>query len=152
MVKKLVLTVLIATVGFAQASHAQQRCSTPGEDIKADIFEQGMRARQSHNFADASRLFSQAADAGNTYAEGMLAQMYQNGWGVPQDINKAMRLYLAAAQAGSGAAMTALGTIYAVGVFGAPKDLEQARRWYTLAAATGCEAAKMELQKPEFQR
>jgi TPR repeat protein len=55
---------------------------------------------------------------------------------VPQDYAEAMRWYRQAADAGSGAAMINIGTLYEDG-WGVPQDFAEAIKWYRKAADAG---------------
>jgi hypothetical protein len=64
------------------------------------------------------------------------AQRYEHGEGVPQDYDRALQLYCAAARRGHVMAQYQLGWIYANGR-GVARDDAQAAAWFRLAAAQG---------------
>jgi soluble lytic murein transglycosylase-like protein len=64
------------------------------------------------------------------------ATRYEHGEGMPQDYNRAMQLYCAAARRGHALAQYQLGWIYANGR-GVARDDVQAAAWFRLAAAKG---------------
>ncbi len=66
--------------------------------------------------------------------------MYDQGLGVPQDYQEAVRWYRLAADQGFTAAQSTLGTMYALGQ-GVPKDYVLAHMWMNLAAAKGVKNA-----------
>ncbi|MDD5029144.1 MAG: tetratricopeptide repeat protein [Rhodoferax sp.] len=74
--------------------------------------------------------WSQAGDAGDATAKYQLGLMYQNGWGVAQDLAQAQRWFSAAAQRGQVDAQLALARLLE-----ADSDYRQALDWYQHAAA-----------------
>ena len=62
--------------------------------------------------------------------------MYDNGRGVTQDYNEAVKWYRKAAEQGNARAQRALGIMYRYG-YGVAKDFVLAHMWYNLAAAQG---------------
>jgi NB-ARC domain/TIR domain/Sel1 repeat/CobQ/CobB/MinD/ParA nucleotide binding domain len=68
------------------------------------------------------------------------------GRGVPQDYQKALLFYQAAAKSGYAPALNALGRMYEDGI-GVPKDLARAVEYYKLAASNGNDAAKAALAR-----
>jgi localization factor PodJL len=69
-------------------------------------------------------------------AQFQLAGIYEKGTGVKKDINRARKLYLAAAGKGHAKAMHNLAVLYAEGVDGKP-DYRVASNWFRKAAAHG---------------
>ena len=63
-----------------------------------------------------------------------LGVMYDNGKGVPQDYQEAVRWYRLAAEQGDDYAQSNLGVMYATGK-GVPQDYVQAHTWINLAAS-----------------
>ena len=70
--------------------------------------------------------------------------MYENGTGVPKDLDEAVRWYRAAADADLANAQTALGRLYKFGQ-GVPKDIAEAARWFQRAANQNNSYAQAEL-------
>src|SRR5207244_4332787 len=68
-------------------------------------------------------------------AQNNLGVLYENGKGVPQDINEALKWYRLAAEQNYGGAENNLGLIYALGR-GAPRDPVRAYMWFSLAASS----------------
>ncbi|MBO8423537.1 MAG: sel1 repeat family protein [Firmicutes bacterium] len=73
-------------------------------------------------------------------AETDLAMRYESGDGVAENMSKAHRLYLAAAENGDVFAMYRAGVDYEYG-YGVRKNRALARKWYEAAAAEGYESA-----------
>ena len=61
-----------------------------------------------HNDAEAVRWYRLAAAAGDIYAQGNLAERYEEGRGVAKDLAEALRLYELAAKGGNPEAKTRL--------------------------------------------
>jgi uncharacterized RDD family membrane protein YckC len=91
-------------------------------------------------FREAAELYQKAADQGDADAQFNLGCLYQNGQGVPKDLEKAAKLYREAADQGHAAAQFNLGWLYQNGQ-GVPKDLEKAAKLYQKAADQGNETA-----------
>lgn len=75
-----------------------------------------------------------AAEQGNMEAQTILASIYAQGRGVPQDDSEAARWYRKAADQGYLGAQVLLGTLYQEG-HGVPQDYVQAHMWMNLAAS-----------------
>jgi hypothetical protein len=75
-----------------------------------------------------------------------LAECYETGRGIEQDLSKAIELYRQAAEKGVNDAMVALATMLYEGR-GATMDSCEAQRWLEKAAANGSEPAKEKLAK-----
>jgi len=73
------------------------------------------------------------ADQGEANAQFQLGDMYEQGQGVPQDYEEAVKWYRLAANQGNAYAQVNLGTMYDNGT-GVPQDDEEAVKWYRLAA------------------
>jgi localization factor PodJL len=69
-------------------------------------------------------------------AQFRLAGIYEKGAGVKKDLNRARKLYQAAAEKGHAKAMHNLAVLYAEGVDGKP-DYRAAAHWFRKAAAHG---------------
>jgi len=74
------------------------------------------------------------AEQGDVDSQFHVGVMYDNGQGVPQDYQEAIRWYLAAAEQGDAGAQNSLGVRYQRGQ-GVPQDYIQAHMWYNLAAS-----------------
>ncbi len=85
--------------------------------------------------------YRKAADQGDITAQTNICEMYRNGWGVEQDVEKAVAWYRKAAARGEPMAQTNLGASYLLGQ-GVQKDLVQAYMWCALAASAGHDKGK----------
>ena len=65
-----------------------------------------------------------------------VAEVYENGWGVPQDYRKARKWFEEAASAGNTEAMINLGRLYEQGL-GVAQDYGKALEWFRKALETG---------------
>jgi hypothetical protein len=74
------------------------------------------------------------AKKGDVRAQAYLGFMYQTGWGIPQQYDKAAYWYTLAAYNGNGNAQFALGLLYNKGQ-GVPMDVIQAYKWLNLSAS-----------------
>lgn len=102
------------------------------EDGKTAYLGRGRKA----DSTEAARLFTRAADLGNSEATVLLGAMYTQGEGVPRDYAHAVRLFQQAANAGNVRGMDNLAHMYADG-YGVNRSLEQAAFWYKKAADSG---------------
>jgi TPR repeat protein len=91
--------------------------------------------------------FEKAADQGMAPAQYALGQMYLNGEGVEQSVNKAVELYTHAANQGLLEAQADLGFLYATREDKVPQDFLFAYKWLSLAAQKGDKIAKTDLVK-----
>ncbi len=73
------------------------------------------------------------AEQGNPIAQFNLGLMYDNGEGVPQDYQAAVKWYTLAAKQGDVDARFNLGVMYAKGQ-GVPQDYKAAIKWWVLSA------------------
>lgn len=89
-------------------------------------------------------MYFNLANSGNAQAQSALGMMYEYGDRVPQDDDKAARLYRFAADQGLAQAQTQLGYFYQTGI-GVPEDDERARELFVLAAAQGDKEAQLAL-------
>jgi TPR repeat protein len=88
----------------------------------------------------------QLAEKGNAEAQLKLAQMYQEGKGVAQNLQEAVNWSRKAAEQGLAQAQFLLGQMYASGK-GVAKDVKEAAKWLQKAADQGLQAAKDEIKK-----
>jgi TPR repeat protein len=75
-----------------------------------------------------------------------VAEVYQNGWGVPQDYGKALKWYEEAAAAGNTDAMINLGRLYEQGL-GVAQDYGKALEWFQKALEAGNTHAMINLTR-----
>lgn len=105
------------------------------------------------NIQEANRLFKKTINKcnalinqGNTEGYVQLAQMYRYGDGVPRDEQKALQLYLEAANRGDAEGAYEVGRIYYMGR-GVKKDKSEAAKWFLSAAEKGNAEAMGDLGK-----
>ena len=94
--------------------------------------------------ARGAELLQQAADNGIREAMPILADCYEKGIGVEQNLEYAISWYLSAVEAGSPEYETALGNCY-MQRSGLPEDREEAAAWYYKAAERNDTAAMLAL-------
>jgi uncharacterized protein len=70
--------------------------------------------------------------------------MHDNGQGVPQDYNEAVKWFRLSAEQGDAEAQYNLGWMYYEGQ-GVPQDYKEAVKWYRLSAEQGNERAQINL-------
>jgi len=110
----------------------------------AGTFEDGVLAEDRGAYADAVRIFGEAANQGDAKSQFALAEMYRQGRGAPRDDRKAIAWYSKAAEAGLAGAEYRLGVQYQSGQ-GAPRSDRAAAAWYSKAAAHGYASAQVRL-------
>jgi TPR repeat protein len=81
-------------------------------------------------------LLQSRAEAGDGTAQLALGRAYQNGDGIRQNDELAVKWYRKAADQGNAAAQNNLGVMYRAG-FGVEKNKEEAMKWYHMAARQG---------------
>ena len=82
----------------------------------------------------AAALLEKSAAAGSPEAQFRLARLYERGIGVPEDLDRALELYQAAAAQDFGDAVNELGFFYFNGALGLPLDQTEALRQFQRAA------------------
>jgi uncharacterized protein len=102
----------------------------------AQDFAEGMRAHLAKHYAESRRIFLALADEGDARAQFMMGTIYEQGLGVPQDLEAAARWYRLAADGGNASAQYNLGIFYQFGK-GVPQDPAEAARWLLKAAEQG---------------
>jgi TPR repeat protein len=113
----LVVAVVIAGVSFAGS------------------YDDGLAAYNRNDYATALSLIRPLAELGNARAQYLLAVMYQEGLGVPQDYAQAAKWYRLAGEQRHLRAQLNLGYMYENGEL--PQDYAEAARWYRKAAEQG---------------
>jgi len=109
-------------------------------------FEAGRVATARKDFAEARRLYEQAAAGGYAMAMNNIGGVYEGGDGVARNYAEAARWYGKAVALGEPIAMVDLGWLYETG-HGVAKDLAEARRLYELAVKAGVPAAMNNLAR-----
>jgi len=87
-----------------------------------------------------------SADKGNASAMTSLGVLYESGWDVGVDYDKAKLLYEQAARAGDAQALNSLGEMYE-NARGTWRDYQKAKSLYEQAAAAGNERAVSNLER-----
>jgi len=99
----------------------------------ASTLNEGFAAFKAKNYEQALQLLQPEANKGVATAQGVLARMYVNGWGVAKDPGTAIKWARLAAAQGDPAGQSVLGFIYSRGR-GVEKDYFEAVKWYRLSA------------------
>jgi TonB family protein len=106
-----------------------------GESAMAGPMEDGQAAYDRGDFAEALAQWRPLAEQGVARAQNNLGVLYENGKGVPTDLNEALKWYRLAAEQNYGGAENNLGLIYALGR-GVPRDSVRSYMWFSLAASS----------------
>ena len=125
---------LVVSLGLAGPALAG-----PYEDAIA-----GYEAEQAGNYAEALRLYTQAAEQGNDYAQFSLASLYLTGSGVAQDSLKAVEWFTKSAEQGNVDSQFNLALILDSGS-GVPENKAEAAKWYATPAEQGNVDAQVNL-------
>jgi len=88
------------------------------------------------NYEEARQIWQGLADKGNTTAMINLANLFQQGKGVPEDQAHALRFIIEAAQLGDSRAQYELGIEYEKGII-LPRDIDKAAMWLHKSAQQG---------------
>jgi TPR repeat protein len=104
----------------------------------------GYEAEQQGNYAEALRLYSQAAEQGNDYAQYSLASLYLTGSGVEQDSAKAVEWFLKSSEQGNVDSQFNLARILDSGS-GIAENNTEAAKWYVGPAEQGNVDAQVNL-------
>ena len=99
-------------------------------------FSKGIQAAQAGDFKAALAELTPLAEQGHAEAQYNLGVMYDNGMGVPENDETAVKWYTLAAEQGDADAQYNLGNMYQRGT-GVPESDKTAVKWYTLAAEQG---------------
>jgi TPR repeat protein len=127
------LAPMPAIPAFAQnnptiAAHPSEQPASEAEALYASEVET--------DWLKAAGLFRKGADAGDPRAMYRLGTMYEEGRGLPADIDEAAKLYRSAAEGGNYDAMYRLGQMFEAGR-GVNRNLETARNYLSKAAKAG---------------
>lgn len=99
-------------------------------------FDEGMAAYDKKDYATVLKEWTPVALHGDAVAQYNLGIMYQNGQGVQQNNEEAVKWYRLAADQGYANAQNNLGGMYQNG-HGVPQDYKEAMKWHRLAADQG---------------
>jgi hypothetical protein len=121
--------------GLALGRESEATGSCFGQYVVGQCYYFG-RGDVARDYAEASRLYSLAAEQGYAVAQSNLGVMFHQGRGVAQDYAEAARLYSLAAAQGDADAQYNLGIMFENGE-GVAQDYAEVVRLYSLAAAQG---------------
>ncbi len=123
---------------------AQQLLDNLQESERDEWLRQGVEAYKKGDFQNAAFLFRQSAGSGSAPAAFNLGLCYENGEGVRQDAEKALRWYRKAAEQGHMRAQCAAGALCESGGDGAFDPIpEEAFAWYKKSAEQGFARAQL---------
>jgi TPR repeat protein len=108
------------------------------------LFELGRAQHADKNYAEAFRLYRQAADFGDSNGLNNMGLMFLRGQGVTKDYSEAERHFRKAADAGNPRGVINLGRLYIFG-FGVAKNYDEAVRLFRKAADAGNATASGQL-------
>jgi TPR repeat protein len=104
--------------------------------VWGDPLDDAVAAQARRDYATALRLLRPLAEAGDPVAQKNLGDLYDHGWGVPQDQSEGVKWYRKAAEQGYADAQFELGVSYEIGR-GVPKDYSETAKWLLRAAEQG---------------
>ncbi|MFZ5774307.1 MAG: eIF2A-related protein [Thermodesulfobacteriota bacterium] len=124
---------------LAAKAVAQPAAAPAGKDKNA-LYEEGMRYFKGEgvtkDFAQAHKLFIEAAEMGHTKAQYRLGFMYSLGKGVKKSDQQAVDWWQKAAKKNDPDAQYYLGYMHEIGA-GVSQDMGEAKKWYQKAAGNG---------------
>ncbi|HIJ91052.1 MAG: hypothetical protein OEV89_10155 [Desulfobulbaceae bacterium] len=113
---------------------------TPVAKDKNSLYEEGLRFFKGQgvprDYAQAHKLFAEAAEMGQVKAQYRLGFMYSLGKGVKKSDQEAVNWWQKAAKQNDPEAQYYLGYMYEIGG-GVKQDMGEAKKWYQKAAANG---------------
>ena len=118
--------------------------STPSNTAE-ELYDKGMSAYLSREYAKALGFFRQAASMGHLEAQQQIGVMYQFGEGVRKNYAEALKWYYAPATQGDVLAQYLIGSLYYAGGWGIAQNYSEALKWFTQASAKGYAAAQSNL-------
>ena len=136
--------VLLVIPGLAFAQARDDHASSPGGWM--DRFF-GYAAYKSGAYQRAIDLWQPLAEAGDPRSQEFMGILYEEGLGVPKDIEKALAWYERAANSGDMAAQYNLGRIYLEGKL-VDRDIDRGRDFLRRAADQGDKDAEALLRVP----
>jgi hypothetical protein len=124
-----------ANQGLAPAQQALANLNAGGAKPLpgADAWNAGVARYRAGDHTGAAKLVLEAAQAGHPTAIYEMGYLYENGDGVPKNLNEALRWYRLGAEKGEASSEAALGQFYENGQ-GVPDDWVEAAKWYTKSA------------------
>lgn len=141
-----ILAVATQLSGFAYGQEPTNESSKGFslEDILARNQAEIDKKRKKLREIQQANLLKKGADSGHVEAQYVLGVYYLNGYGVPENPEKASFWFRKAADQGHADAQNILGYLYGRGL-GIPKDSERAAYWYQKAANQGSADAQYNL-------
>ena len=130
----------LAAVACASALAQPAPATREAPPEKVAGFQEGLKAFDRGDHAQAFRLWMPLAEQGRAEAQFNIAVMYEQGLGVAKSDVDAARWYRAAAERGDVSSQLKMGSLYEAGT-GVAKDLDRARFWYGEAAKGGARDA-----------
>jgi uncharacterized caspase-like protein len=128
--------VEVDRINVSAAAAACTDAITQYPDVARFTFEAGRVATARKDYAEARRLYDQAAATGYPMAMNNIGALYEAGDGVAKNYTEAAKWYGKAVAAGEPVAMIDLGYQYEYG-HGVKQDLAEARRLYEAAVKAG---------------
>ncbi|MDR2592933.1 MAG: sel1 repeat family protein [Chitinispirillales bacterium] len=116
-----------------------------GDEASVRLFDEARKYIIERDWVKAAPLLKEAAERGHAQAQALLAELYEDGKGVPQNEYIAFRWYKRAAEQGHTLAQNSVGTLFYNGV-GVKKNKRKAHYWFSRAAEKGDELALRNLQ------
>nr|DAZ40298.1 MAG TPA: hypothetical protein [Caudoviricetes sp.] len=110
-----------------------------------ELMGKGGEAYFNGDYETAFNLFFSAARNGDSGGMNCVALLFEMGYGVDADSEKAMSWYNKAANCGNASAMNQLGDIYRTGRNNVEVDYNEALKWFEMAAEANQEDAMMNL-------
>jgi hypothetical protein len=123
-------------INLAAAEPACKDAMQRYPDVIRFVFEAGRVATGRKDYAEARRLYDQAAAAGYAMAMNNIGATYEAGTGTPVNYVEAARWYQKAVDAGEPIGMVDLGWLYGTG-HGVKKDYAHARQLYETGVKAG---------------
>ncbi len=114
--------------------------SIQGGNISSGGYEDALSAYEAGEYVRARRLLEPLARAGDARAQFKLGVLYSEGWGVEQNLDRAIYWYRRSAEAGLPKAQYNLAHVHLTRIMSGrytEEDVEQALHWFEKAAATG---------------
>lgn len=131
-----VVVAIIVVVGMAIAncgSAIAQQINV--EENTKSVLDEAIKAlNEEKDYDKAYKLFMEISD--NPHAQYLIGKIYDFGWGVGKDENKAMCWYRKSAEQGNAAGQYQMGLIYDLGI-GVAKDKNEAVTWLRRSADQG---------------
>ena len=122
----------------------EQRLAAGRRKQAEALAERGQAAYDAGDYAEAVKLWREAAEQGSSTAQNGIGFCYCDGDGVDQDYAEAVKWFRKAAEQGDSEAQNCLGYCYYNGQ-GIEQDYAEAVKWYRKAAEQGNSSAQLRL-------